>query len=107
MLINKNKKLEEKNLDLKEMIHALQEKFSIQISNKNSDTPNMYSFSLIVKMRAEEASLQDEEWEELLIIVNLLHKNFVDRLSVCFPKLNSDDIKLCCLTKQMKKSLLS
>ena len=37
MLINKNKKLEEKNLDLKEMIHALQEKFSIQISNKNSD----------------------------------------------------------------------
>ncbi|WP_122343972.1 tetratricopeptide repeat protein [Parabacteroides sp. AF17-28] len=101
MLINKNKKLEEKNLDLKEMIHALQEKFSIQISNKNSDTPNMYSFSLIVKMRAEEASLQDEEWEELLIIVNLLHKNFVDRLSVCFPKLNSDDIKLCCLTKLM------
>lgn len=99
MFIYENKKLEKKNLDLKEMIGSLQKNIFVLIEKKNLDKHNVVSFALLIKMRNEKKNLRDEEWKELFIIVNLLHENFVDRLLISFPKLKNEDLKLCCLTK--------
>lgn len=99
-LIGENKKLEEKNQELKQTIRLLQGNISKLSVTKNQETLNAVSFALIIKMKKEKAPLNDDEWTEFFIIVNLLHNNFVDRLSASFPKLKVEDLKLCSLTKQ-------
>lgn len=99
-LIGENKKLEEKNQELKQTIRLLQGNISKLSVTKNQETLNAVSFALIIKMKKEKAPLNDDEWTEFFMIVNLLHNNFVDRLSASFPKLKVEDLKLCSLTKQ-------
>ncbi|WP_456087831.1 tetratricopeptide repeat protein [Parabacteroides sp.] len=101
MLIDENKKLEKKNLDFEQTIRLLRENICKLNIDKAQETLNAVSFALIIKMRKEKAPLQDNEWAELFLIVNLLHKNLIDRLSTSFPQLNHEDLKLCCLVKLM------
>lgn len=100
MMIGENKKLEEKNQELKKTIGVLRKSISDLNVDKNGDALKSVSFALLIRMKNEEEPLCDNEWEELFLITNLQYQNFVDRLSSCYPNLKLEDLKLCCLTKQ-------
>ena len=100
-LIQENKKLEKKSLDFEQTIHLLQENIFKLSMDKAPVSSHAVSFALLDKIKKELSPLQEDEWNELFLITDLLHERIMERLSAAFPQLKPEDLKLCCLTKLM------
>lgn len=98
-LLKMNKKLEDRNQELKNII-ALLRKNITDLNLNRKDVSEPISFALLVRMKKEEEPLCDNDWDELFAITDFLYQNFVTRLLSSYPNLKLDDLKLCCLAKQ-------
>ncbi|WP_293668893.1 hypothetical protein [uncultured Parabacteroides sp.] len=103
-------KLEEENRNLKQRNGKLQkeiqskfillsqrdEEFAIykQKMEKREADPN-----ILVRLNKEKTLLQEDDWEELRIMVNVISPDFTHHLLDSCPKLSESDVRFCSLIK--------
>ena len=103
-------KLEEENRNLKQRNGKLQkeiqskfillsqrdEEFAIykQKMEKREVDPN-----ILVRLNKEKTLLQEDDWEELRIMVNVISPDFTHHLLDSCPKLSESDVRFCSLIK--------
>lgn len=104
------KNLEVHNVELKKKNENLKK----QMSGVQTDLTKQKEITLLYKKREEEREacpnifvrirnipryLSNEDWVEIMVMMDLLHGNFTNRLVKKHPHLTKDDLRYCCLLK--------
>ena len=106
----KKEKLEEENRDLKQRNEKLQKEiqrglillsrrseefaeYKREIEEKES-CPN-----ILVRLDKEKKRLREEDWKELLLMVDIASQDFSRRLLEVHPRFSENDLRFCCLIK--------
>ena len=96
LLKGKNDKLQKEIQSKFIMLSHRDEEFAVykQKMEKKEACPN-----ILVRLNKEKKRLQEEDWDELLLMVNIISSDFTRRLSGLYPTLSENDIRFCCLLR--------
>lgn len=106
----KKEKLEEENRELKQRNEKLQKEIQrgFILLNKRSEEFAAYKRkieekeacpNILVRLNKEKNRLQEEDWEELLLMVDIVSPDFSCHLLEVHPLFSKNDLRFCCLIK--------
>lgn len=106
----KKEKLEEENRSLTQRNEKLQKEIQkgFILLNRQSEEFDTYKRkieekescpNILVRLDKEKKRLQEDDWEELLLMMNQIFQDFSHHLLEAHPRLSENDLRFCCLIK--------
>lgn len=96
-LVNDMLKLEKRSDNIMEEITEWRKKFIVGKSTIEENP--IYTSILLLKLKKEPKYIQDDQWEEIYFLMDLMFDDFTQRFKAAYPDITESDFQYCCLFK--------